>query len=230
MLKKHGEPENAKLVSREEAANYKGRLPNALLDFWVNHGRGSYLNGFWWICDPAPFKPVIDAVFADDAEFDPKDMLVVSYNAFGELFVWHPVHKRISIDPLSMTIFCPPAKSFQEANGDWFDDDFIIGGTISMGLRLGSVDDEKGEDLFPPALAKLGPLSAGEIYGFAPTLNLGGARRIENVVKVKAVEYLGIMAQFERLIVTRLTPPAPPAFPYGRTERVRTLGPQNQPD
>jgi len=44
-------------------------------------------------------------------------------------------------------------------------------------------------------LKRLGRLEPDELYGFEPTLALGGVERLENLAKVKAVEHLLILAQ-----------------------------------
>ena|GEM_PF-2614525 len=44
-------------------------------------------------------------------------------------------------------------------------------------------------------MKRLGRLEPDELYGFEPTLALGGVERLENLAKVKAVEHLLILAQ-----------------------------------
>jgi hypothetical protein len=45
------------------------------------------------------------------------------------------------------------------------------------------------------ALKKLGPLNFDEIYAFEPALSIGELPKIENLVKVKMIEHLGMLAQ-----------------------------------
>jgi hypothetical protein len=62
--------------------------------------------------------------------------------------------------------------------------------------------DHHDKPLFERALKKLGPLAADEMYGFEPTLALGGKADLKNLHKVKAVEHLVILAQLgERQIM-----------------------------
>lgn len=43
-------------------------------------------------------------------------------------------------------------------------------------------------------MAKLGPLEVDEMYGFVPTLTIGGAPKLENLQKVKIMEHLTFLA------------------------------------
>lgn len=64
--------------------------------------------------------------------------------------------------------------------------------------------DRKGNDfdnLFAPALKKLGRLKHDEMYGFVPALALGGPATLDHLQKVKAVEHLVLLAQLSELWV-----------------------------
>ena len=70
-------------VSREEADRYRGKLPNGLLDFWVEHGRGALLNGYGWITDPGMFQPVLSAMFEGNTEYEANDFSAYYYTYDG---------------------------------------------------------------------------------------------------------------------------------------------------
>src|SRR5450755_626762 len=74
MLQTLGEPQHASRIGPDEAARYANRVPPALVQFWVEHGRGAYCDGLYWICDPAPFDAVLELIFDGDPEFSPSDM------------------------------------------------------------------------------------------------------------------------------------------------------------
>src|SRR3954454_23833985 len=103
-----GQPRQARLVSAEDATKYKDRVPLRLIRFWQEHGRGSYLNGMYWICDPAPFRAVLDFVFDGDPEFNSADMTAVAYTAFGRLIVWDRHRANLSIEFTLSQVHCPP--------------------------------------------------------------------------------------------------------------------------
>jgi hypothetical protein len=219
LVKRLGEPERAHKVPDSEIAIYAGAVPDALLRFWADHGRGSYLNGAFWICDPHPFGPVLGEIFSGDPEFDPRNMTVVGYSAFGTLLIWDRAKKQVSVNLQMSTVFnVPEAKRINTATGQPFSDDFTVG-TFVTGMEY------YDEPLFSAALQRLGRLDDGEIYGFVPALQLGGAFAVGNLHRVRVVEHAGFIAQLQRLKLTRLTPPEPPRFPYGRIETIRVLGP-----
>ena len=214
-----GEPEHARKISDSEIANYAGAVPEALLHFWSEHGRGSYMSGAFWICDPRPLVPVLRDIFAGDPEFDPSQMTVVGYTALGTILVWDRVKKQVSINlQMSMVSNVPAEKRLDPKTGTPFPDDFTIG-TFITGMQY------YDEPLFADALKRLGPLDEGEVYGFVPALQLGGAFDVEHLRRMRLAEHASFIAQLQPLKLTRLTPPEPPRYPYGRLETIRSIGP-----
>jgi hypothetical protein len=227
MLKELGEPQHASRISAEEAARFAGRVPQALIRFWVEHGRGAYFDGLYWICDPEPFDPVLELIFARDPEFSPSDMTVVAYTALGALKVWHRRRRQMGVDLLVSTVFNPPESSWHSVRtGLPFSEDYSVSVFVSVD-RVEFSQDLR--DFQAAAIARYGALAPGEVYGFVPALQLGGARTVENLQRVRAPEHFHILAQMDRFKLTRLTPPEPPANPYGRVEFVRYIGPPEKP-
>jgi hypothetical protein len=223
MLKKLGEPRFAAKITPDEAGRYRGRVPEALIRFWSEHGRGAFLDGLYWICDPAPFDALIALIFEGDAEFDPTEMTVVAHTAFGSLKLWHRKRRSVLVDLLTSTVFNPTERSWHDARTSApFSEDFSVSNLVGI---TGSEYLADERDLLAAAIARDGPLAPGEIYGFFPALQLGGAYVAENLRRVKAPEHFAILAQLSKFTLTRLTPPEPPAYPYGRIENVRTIGP-----
>jgi hypothetical protein len=222
MIKTLGEPKYASRIGADEAARYADRVPPALVRFWVEHGRGAYFDGLYWICDPAPFDAVLELIFDGDPEFSPSDMTVVAHSAFGFLKVWHRQRRQMNVHLLQSTVFNPPASSWHDARtGQAFSEAFSVSTFVSTGRWEFEQEDR---DLLAAAAARHGALQPGEVYGFFPALQLGGSYAVENVKRVKAPEHFAILAQLERFKLTRLTPPDPPAFPYGHVEFVRFIG------
>lgn len=219
LLRQFGEPELAHKVPADEAARDAGVLPRALLSFWTEHGRGSYKEGAFWICDPRPFKPLLGEIFAGDPEFNPKRMSVIGYSAFGTLLIWDRLKKQVSVNLLFSTVHnVPEEKRIDQNTGQPFSDDFTIG-TFINGMQY------YDEPLFSAAVQRLGRLGEDEIYGFVPALQLGGAFAAENLHKMRVFEHAAFIARLRRMTLTRLTTPDPPRYPYGRTEMIRPIGP-----
>jgi hypothetical protein len=226
LLGRLGEPEQARKVPYDEAQRYAGRVPEALLQFWRQHGRGAYNGGSYWICDPLPYQAVIKAIFKDDPEFNSSLMIVIGYDAFGRISVWHQERYGVTIDLLTSTIFNPPDSSrINSETEQKFTPDFSIGIYLTHFIYNEPETDEDDEDLVPKARARLGALDHDEIYGFFPALQLGGTMRVENLRRVKAPEHMMLLASLQPLTLTRLTDPEP-GHPYGRVLPVRHIGAQ----
>ncbi|MCG2639106.1 MULTISPECIES: GAD-like domain-containing protein [Bradyrhizobium] len=222
MVQKLGEPEHASRISPEEAARYADRVPQALIRFWREHGRGAYFDGLYWLCDPAPFDAVLDLIFRNDDEFNPSDMTVIAYTAFGYLKVWHRRRRQMSVSLLLSSVFNPPASSWHDrVTGQPFSEDYSVSAFASTRKSESDRDDL---ELLAAAAARCGALEPGEVYGLFPALQLGGAYAVENLKRVRAAEHFQILAQIDRFKLTRLTPPDPPGYPYGHVEFVRYIG------
>jgi hypothetical protein len=219
LVKTLGEPERARKVPDTEIADYVGVVPEALLRFWFEHGRGSYQQGAFWICDPRPLVSVLDEIFRGDAEFDPRQMTVVGYTAFGTMLIWDRAKKQVSVNLLTSAVSSVlESKRIDVNTGKPFSDDFTIG-TFITGMK------DYDEPLFASALKRLGRLDEGEIYGFVPALQLGGTFEVESLHRMRLAEHASFLTQLQRLKLTRLTSPEPPRYPYGRIEVVRPIGP-----
>ena len=226
MVRTLGEPAYARKIGPNEAAVYADRVPRALIQFWVEHGRGAYFDGLYWICDPAPFDPLLELIFEGDPEFSAPDMCVVAYSAFCELKVWHRQRRMMNVSLLQSTVFNPPASAWRNARtGKPFSEAFSVSTFVSTN-RSEFLQAER--DFFAAAVARQGALEPGEVFGFFPALQLGGIYAVENVQRVRAAEHFASLAELDRFKLTRLSPPDPPAHPYGHVEFVRFIGPPDR--
>ncbi|MBP0583234.1 DUF1851 domain-containing protein [Labrys sp. LIt4] len=219
LLDNFGGPEQATKVSDKEISKYFDKVPETILKFWRDHGRGSYLNGFFWFCDPALLQPILRTLFEGDPEYNAEDMTTVGYSAFGSLEVWDKTRRIIGIDFLTSTIYSPPDEYYLDlSTGERLDDNILVQTPMTSFIN-------SDRDDFDEALATLGKLEPGEIYGYAPVLQLGGSQDVEHLHRTKIVEHLAMICGLSRFNLTRLTPPDPPAFPFGRLEVIRPVGP-----
>ena len=69
--------------------------------------------------------------------------------------------------------------------------------SVLMGLNENSYDeyDQDGKKLFKRAFKKLGLLKPDHIYGFKPTLALGGTRSLDNLTTYDAVVHMSFLSQ-----------------------------------
>ncbi len=225
----YGEPKHAQRLTLDQVNRFRDVLPTKLLDFWVFHGAGCYLDGKFWLCDPELMNPVMNAIFKNDPGFVVGQLHTFGYSSFGSLFCWQEKKELLWVD------FYPPTASEENYNENEptrpelagiprSSPDFIVGIAVLNGIDndSGSPYDVNDQPLFPQALAKLGPLAPGEIYGFVPALQLGGEMRIENVRKVGVVEHLLLLAQLSTFDLTWLAP-STPTQPFGVIETIRQI-------
>lgn len=223
-LEQYGKPQQSQPVFVEEAERYRGQLPSALINFWLQHGRGSYLDGKFWLCEPKPLASVLQEIFKDDAEFLPEHMCIYAYTAFGHCWVSHPRYKIVTLDFVFGQIFATPENSLIDVKtGNPYPDEFILGNNLHEMVEYDGDCDQEGKDLLPQAIEILGHLDPGEIYGFFPPPCLGGLLDVTTLRKTPAIEHLNFLAQACDFQIVELTEPSA-ANPFGELVPVRRPG------
>ena len=224
ILKQLGPLENPKKVDPAYAETYRGRLPDGLINFWVEHGWGSFQKGKFWLCDPFQFKSILNFLFEGDPEFNTEDFLVYFYDAFGELSTWNKKMKFLRIKFPFNQIDFSKNQNINKFNGDTLSDDFIIGGSIGSSLEAGSWIDEKGNQMFPQALKKVGKLAAGEIYGFVPALSMGGDNVVENIQRFPLKEHISFLVSVSEMKLVEYINESTSEHPFGHFQTIRSIG------
>lgn len=64
--------------------------------------------------------------------------------------------------------------------------------------RFIDINDYKNKPLFDRAVKKYGELNKNEMFGFEPTLILGGEAKLENVRKLSIISHLQFLASLDR--------------------------------
>ena len=157
-------------VTPEYAEKYRGKLPDQLLTYWLEHGWCGYGQGLFWTVDPEDYEDVLDAWLDDTPLVEGDAYYVIARSAFGRLYLWGQrtgnsiniisVDSMIFPDDSDLTSFMRDGKA-----------DAAIKAFFSL-VDKDEVDylDEKGKPLFARAYKKLGPLAFDEMYAFEPAL------------------------------------------------------------
>lgn len=169
---------------------YQGKLPNKLLEYWRAFGFCGYGEGLFWIVNPGDYEDVVEAWLEDTPLAGSDNYHVIARSAFGELFLWGEKGGR-TLDILPNYGMLFPTLPDGDGLFDLEIQIFFSGRSKDV-LDFEDINDKP---LFKRALKKLGRLEPDELYGFEPALALGGLEKLENLVKVKAVEHLLILAQ-----------------------------------
>jgi hypothetical protein len=190
-LEKMGPAIEKRHVPATSIDRFRGKLPDQLLSYWEEHGWCGYADGLFWTVDPHEYEPALEAWIGDTPFMEYDAYHIIARSAFGHLYLWG----EKTGGPLqlsSLGAFCVPPMG--EANGNM---DFKM--RVFFGSRNRKANDF--ENLFAPAMKKLGRLGHNEMYGFVPALALGGASSIDHLEKVKIIEHLVLLAQFAPLEV-----------------------------
>jgi hypothetical protein len=83
-----GRPNNAQIVPSSEAVSARGRLPDDLIDFWIDHGIGSYANGLFWLCTPSLIEPILDRMLVNVPDLRGQ-LSAYAYDAKGVVYLRH---------------------------------------------------------------------------------------------------------------------------------------------
>lgn len=189
-IEKFGDPIDRKEVPISSIERYRGKLPNQLLEYWVEHGWCGYGDGILWIVNPQEYEGVVASWLEGTKFADFDNYHLIARSAFGDLYLWG--------EQTGASLKLTSILSRYTTHTSIF-----TGEQMDKGLRnfllSRDVDTNNYGDLFKPAKKKLGNLRHDEMYGFVPAFMLGGPDTLDHLEKVKAVEHLTILSQITEL-------------------------------
>lgn len=223
-----GPPEHVRPVPQQRIDQYRGRLPEGMLRFWQQVGWCSFLNGYYWVCDPDDFAPALERVLEGDPDLKARDYALFLHDAFGNLTGWNPATKLLSFNlPSALpAILVDGAESLRDVNtGEMWTDDKAVANAIRLAkASLEYTAANKTED-FLPAVEAVGPLQQGEIYTYVPPFVLGGNGEVNTIRRAQAREHMLFLADIVEVQLERyIMDVNDPANPYGRLETIRPVG------
>jgi hypothetical protein len=192
-LEEFEEPQSQRFPDKAYIESFNGKLPETLLLFWEQFGFCSFLDGLFWVVDPADYNNLVKEWLERAGINNQEDNLyVIARSGYGDLYVWNEKQGRsYEINSMNAWIIKPNTDS-----------------TIDLGKQAGlffatkspySVDIEDvdtDEEMFGAAVEKFGKLKSDEIFGFVPTLVTGGDMTFENLQKVNLQIHLDLILQF----------------------------------
>ena len=156
----------------ETLAQFQGKLPADLLDFWQKYGFGNYGGGLLKIIDPRDYIDTLTLWLGEQ-----KNCFPILMTGFGTLFIYRKLSETAD-DMCLLDIHYRRSGSFSTSFSDFFTRILPDENFAEQFLRV---------DLFQEASAKHGGLAENEIFFFAPALAFGGAESIQYIEKGNAV-------------------------------------------
>ena len=189
-----GPAHDAQPVRPEAYQQYRGVLPDTLLEYWETYGWCGFGQGLLWLVDPAEYAGVLEAWLGDTPLWARDEYYVFARSAFGALLVWGRTSgPSVDIYPARGMIF--PTDCTEKIKDRGPDRQLQLFFSALSKRRVDERDEDE-QPMFERALRALGPLQPDEVYGFVPALALGGRQRVENLQKVKALEHIAMLREF----------------------------------
>lgn len=193
-IEEFGEATHRVEVPAASIEKWRDKLPDQLLKYWNNEGWCGYANGLFWTVDPDEYEDLIGEWLADTKLDEIDSFHVIARSAFGDLYAYGENTGR------SVTVVCPLNNiiAFKNRLKPKTKDDLDLSIRVFFAMsepKDFDLKDENSQPLFERAIKKLGRLEPDEMYGFEPTLVLGGKIQLENLVKAKINAHLTILRQ-----------------------------------
>lgn len=167
-------------------------VPADLANLYDEVGLCTLKAGRLQLCDPLEFRGVLALVFKADSQFSHKNCHAFAYTSFGMLYCWSNELALVVVDLITGHVTSRGALGKIKAGANIFNQIYV---PFSLSDEALDLSDEDGKPLFLRTAKKLGTPEIGECFGFLPALALGGARRLEHLKRIRALEHFAIAAQ-----------------------------------
>lgn len=202
-LDEFGAPTSSTSVPLDTTEQFRGKLPDRLLEYWQEYGFCGFMNGLFWIVNPADYAAALDVWLCNTPVAEEDTFYVIARTAFGELYLWgEKTGARYEISPSLAWII--------QKDGNQND---ISAGHTQQSLQTffaicspEDMDelDENEKPLFDACIKKLGAVEYDEVLAFEPALFLGGDNSLDNINKVNIFVHLDVLASFgERTVLDK---------------------------
>ncbi len=171
-------------VPREIVDEYRGRVPDELIEVWETYGYGTFGEGFLRIIDPNLYEAEVgDCIGKTQGD---GIAIPVMTTGLGDLITWEPSVGVIGI-------------LYREMR--------TVGlGSMDAFLTLTYLDgaehlsDTLNWDIFPEAVAVHGELPYDQSFIFVPLLSMGGEAKVENLHKRDTIASIQVAVDLQGII------------------------------
>ncbi|MER0240382.1 GAD-like domain-containing protein [Fulvimarina sp. MAC8] len=97
-LDSHGLPRDAYKVEESRLTEYRGRVPDDLIDLWREVGFGAYIDRKYWFCEPSMFDPYFSEILSYFEDLHHSNFAAFGYSCLGVVDLWHKSHRHYTFD------------------------------------------------------------------------------------------------------------------------------------
>ncbi|MBO9551113.1 GAD-like domain-containing protein [Pseudomonas sp.] len=185
-IEEFGEHTHRQEVPTSTLERYKGKLPDKLLQYWMEHGWCGYGDGIFWTVNPQEYEGVIASLIAGTPLENKDKYHIIARGAFGDLYL---LGEKTGFSVKILAHISRYRGSNYELTATDMDREVQ---SFFLSKEKASVDFD---DMFESAKKKLGVLKHDEMYGFVPALTFGGPCELSHLEKVKTMEHLMLLSQ-----------------------------------
>jgi len=195
---KTGPLKDVKGIDAKTVTFWTGRVPDTLIDVWVNFGIGTLNDGRLRLCLPEEFEPVTKILFGNDPDFF-GDTYAIAVGAFGDIFFWSERHWLCQFSIYRMAFFAPALfHPDLKKNSNKTVIDYILSAD-PWASDMGDID---GKPMYSRVREALGPLPEKSLYGIMPEPGNPDNFRVEAIQIVPELEYLKLALDTMTFLVT----------------------------
>ncbi|MGF6822551.1 hypothetical protein M2317_001458 [Microbacterium sp. ZKA21] len=172
-------------VPAEIIEEYRGRVPDELIEIWEQYGYGTFGLGFLRVIDPKLYEAEVgDCIGKTQGD---GIAIPIMTTGLGDLITWEPSVGVVGI-------------LYREGRT------VGINSTLDNFLFMVGLDgaDELADtlkwDLFPEAVEAHGELPYDQSFIFVPLLSLGGAAEVENLHKRETIPAIQVAVDLQGVI------------------------------
>lgn len=195
-LEDFGMPEHRESCSSKTLEKFKNKLPERLLEYWQEYGFCGFKKGLLWIVNPDDHEDILEQ-WLEKTDIPDNDVYhVFARSAFGDLFIWgEETGYKYEVNTANGWIIEQDGKPKSKHN-------IAIERFFGLAdVEEYDIEDDNGDYLFESCINKFGALNPDEMFGFEPSLIVGGKTVFENINKVNIFVHLSVLAQFGKIEV-----------------------------
>jgi hypothetical protein len=172
-------------VEPEVIEQYRGRVPDELVEVWERYGYGTFGEGFLRVINPKVYEDEVgDCIGKTQGDGIAIPIMVTG---LGDLITWEPSVGVVAIlyrEGRTRGLGSKPSTFIKLT---------LMGGAAHLSRTL-------NWGIFPEAVAAHGELPYDESFIFVPLLSMGGQAKVENLRKRKTIAAIQVAVDLQGVI------------------------------